>query len=46
MSETNRQIALQTFNGQYVCAEGGGGGAVVAARDNASLWETFTLIDR
>ncbi len=26
MSETNRQIALQAFNGQYVCAEDGGGG--------------------
>ena len=46
MSEANRQISLQAFNGQYVCAEAGGGGAVVADRDRASFWETFTKIDR
>jgi len=40
------EIALQAVNGQYVCAEGGGGGAVVANRDAINAWETFRLIYR
>ena len=38
-------IALQAFNGQYVCAEGGGGREVVANRNVIGAWETFGLID-
>jgi len=37
-------VALQAANGQYVCAEGSGGGAVVANRDAINAWETFKLI--
>jgi len=39
-------ISLQAGNGQYVCAEGGGGREVVANRDTIAEWETFGLIDR
>jgi carbamate kinase len=40
---TGDSIALRADNGQYVCAEGGGGGEVVANRDRAQEWETFTV---
>jgi len=36
-------VALATFNGSFVSAEGGGGGAVRADRARAAGWETFTL---
>jgi carbamate kinase len=36
-------IHLRANNGQYVCAEGGGGREVVANRDRALEWETFTV---
>src|SRR3712207_9519186 len=36
-------IILRAHNGQYVCAEGGGGDDVVANRDKIGPWETFTL---
>ena len=36
-------IHLRANNGQYVCAEGGGGREVVANRDKAQEWETFTV---
>ncbi|MEI6105171.1 MAG: SdrD B-like domain-containing protein [Methanothrix sp.] len=39
-------IALRAANGQYVCAEGGGGDGVVANRNAIGGWETFKLIDR
>ncbi len=39
-------VALQAANGQYLCAEGSGGGAVVANRNSISAWETFKLVDR
>ena len=39
-------IALRAFNGQYLCAEGSGGGAVVANRNAIGAWETFGLINR
>ena len=39
-------ISLQANNGQYLCAEGGGGHEVVANRDAIAAWETFGLIDR
>ena len=37
-------VALQASNGQFVCAEGGGGQAVVANRNAIGSWETFTLL--
>ena len=36
-------IHLRANNGQYVCAEGGGGREVVANRDARGPWETFTV---
>jgi len=36
-------IHFRANNNQYVCAENGGGGAVVANRGRALEWETFTL---
>jgi hypothetical protein len=39
-------IHLRASNGQYVCAEGGGGRAVVANRPVAGGWETFQLVDQ
>ncbi|MGB4698270.1 MAG: hypothetical protein WBH08_10565 [Methanothrix sp.] len=41
---TNK-IALQANNGQYVCAENGGGSNLVANRDWILAWETFRRID-
>jgi len=41
---TNK-IALQANNGQYVCAENGGGSNLVANRDWILAWETFRQID-
>ena len=38
------RMALKASNGQYVVAEGGGGGVVNANRSVASTWETFRLI--
>jgi hypothetical protein len=38
--------ALQAANGQYVSAEGSGGGEVVANRNAIGPWETFKLIPR
>ena len=38
-------IALKAYNGQYVVAEGGGGGLVYANRNAAGAWETFELVD-
>ncbi|MEK7994929.1 MAG: hypothetical protein AAB403_14080 [Planctomycetota bacterium] len=43
---TTGNIHLRANNGQYVCAEGGGGGTVVANRAVARGWETFQLVDR
>ena len=38
-------VAIQADNGQYVCAEGGGGRELVANRSAIGPWETFALID-
>lgn len=38
-------IHLRAANGQYVCAEGGGGQRLVANRNVALQWETFRLLD-
>ncbi len=42
----NLAIRLKAFNGQYVCAENGGGGVVVANRQVGSVWETFLVHDK
>ena len=39
-------IRLRANNGQYVCANDGGGGRVVADRVVAGVWETFQLVDQ
>ncbi len=36
-------IRLRATNGQYLCAEAGGGREVMANRVSAGPWETFTL---
>jgi hypothetical protein len=44
---TNTQFHLQTYDGaHFVCAEGGGGGAIDATRTSAQQWETFTAVNR
>ncbi|HYG82552.1 MAG TPA: SGNH/GDSL hydrolase family protein, partial [Pyrinomonadaceae bacterium] len=40
-----KRVALRSSTGHYVCAEGGGNGALVADRVNLGPWETFELID-
>lgn len=40
------KIHLKSHNGQYVCAEGGGGREVVANRAAVGVWETFTIYDQ
>ena len=45
-SVASNLVAIQTANGQYLCAEGSGGEAVVANRNAIAGWETFKLIDR
>ena len=45
VSEESIGIHLRALNGQYVVAEGAGGGAVNANRDGAGPWETFALVD-
>lgn len=39
------KIRLRANNGQYMCAEGGGGSPLVANRDVPLSWETFVLGD-
>lgn len=39
-----RKVAFKTHNGHFLCAESGGGQALVANRSHAREWETFTLI--
>jgi hypothetical protein len=36
-------VNLRTYNGEYVCAENGGGDGVVANRQVASIWETLSI---
>jgi pimeloyl-ACP methyl ester carboxylesterase len=38
-------VSLRADNGQFVVAEGGGGGMVNANRNDVGPWETFTLFD-
>jgi hypothetical protein len=45
-STSARTVTLRTLvAGEYVCAEGGGGGVVNANRQAAQAWETFALND-
>ncbi|MEZ4448241.1 MAG: AbfB domain-containing protein [Nannocystaceae bacterium] len=39
------RVALRGSNGQYVCAEDGGGHNVVVNRDAIGPWECFTLVE-
>jgi len=38
------KIALKASNGQFVSAEGGGGGKILANKNTVGLWETFDLL--
>lgn len=40
-----KEVNLGVWNGRFVVAEKGGGGAVKASSIRAREWETFTLID-
>lgn len=42
VGESN-DVCLQSWMGTFVCAEGGGGGLVVANRAKAEGWETFKM---
>jgi hypothetical protein len=44
-TESGLGVRLRAMNGQWVVAEGAGGGAVNANRDGAGPWETFGLVD-
>lgn len=37
-------LTLRSAHGRYLCAEEGGGGAVVADREQAGPWETFEVV--
>jgi hypothetical protein len=39
-------VVLRASNGEFVCAEGGGGQEVVANRSQRGPWETFTFHHR
>jgi hypothetical protein len=41
----SRKISLQAWNGRYIRAQGGGGGAVLANGDEIDEWATFDLIE-
>jgi hypothetical protein len=41
--ENARITSLCAYNGQFMCAEGGGGQQVVANRTERGPWETFTF---
>lgn len=44
VQSSEKKIALKAHNGQFVCAEGGGGRELIANRSQAREWETFTLV--
>ena len=41
--KTKVKCTLKAYNGQYVCAEGGGGREIVANRNAIAGWETFRM---
>jgi hypothetical protein len=45
-AEIDPRIALRASNGQYLVADGGGGGPIYADRSEIGPWELFSLIDR
>jgi hypothetical protein len=45
VNQKNNKIALEAYNDHYLCAEGGGGGKVVADREKVGSWETFELVE-
>lgn len=42
--QSGSSVGIQCSNGQFVCAENGGGSNVIANRYGVSAWETFTII--
>ena len=38
-------VNLKTHNGMFITAENGGNGTIVANREKAREWETFTIVD-
>jgi hypothetical protein len=42
---TAQAVSFQASNGQWMVAEGGGGGTVNANRNSPGAWETFTVED-
>jgi hypothetical protein len=38
------KVSMRAANGQFLCAEGGGGREVVANRDAIGPWETFSVV--
>lgn len=40
---STQKVALKAFNGKFVCAEGGGGGALFADRAQQGPWEVFVM---
>ena len=40
-----KRIAIRSSSGHYLCAEGGGNGALAADRTAIGPWETFEMID-
>jgi hypothetical protein len=41
-----RRVAIQSENGSFLCAEGGGGGGLHANRPAQGPWEIFTIVGR
>jgi len=39
-----QKITLKAYNGNYICAEGGGGSILIANRSIPATWETLELI--
>ncbi|CAF5002896.1 unnamed protein product, partial [Rotaria sp. Silwood1] len=40
----NGKVAFIAVNGNYVCAEDFGNGALIANRNSVDNWETFDLV--
>ncbi len=45
LQATQYLVTIQAENGQYLCAENGGGSTLVANRNYAGSWETFVIDD-
>merc|ERR1711916_76233 len=42
-NEAGGDVAIQSRNGKYLCAENGGGGKIAANRSALGAWETFKM---